>query len=147
MSSAATIPDAAITGTELIAWGHKPGPKFPALLERAKVAQASGLGLADIRAMLTADLPRPGSEPLALQTQAIWPFISISAPRMRMSRTILKESWKPWPQLCARPPSRRARSCLTPALQGPSARYLLAEWWQPVMQSIRACIPPISAVR
>ncbi|MCC5960844.1 MAG: hypothetical protein JJU08_16035, partial [Rhodobacteraceae bacterium] len=57
----------AINGADLIDWGHKPGPQFPALLERAKGAQASGLCLADIRAMLTADLPPPDPEPLALQ--------------------------------------------------------------------------------
>jgi tRNA-splicing ligase RtcB (3'-phosphate/5'-hydroxy nucleic acid ligase) len=67
MSRIATKHDTAITGAELIDWGHKPGPQFPALLERAAVAQASGLGLHDIRAMLAAVLPPPAPAPLKLQ--------------------------------------------------------------------------------
>ena len=54
-----------LTGADLIAWGHCPGPQFPALLARAHAAQTSGLGAEAIRHMLEADLPPPV---LALQS-------------------------------------------------------------------------------
>lgn len=58
---------AAVTGTDLIGWGHRPGPAFPQLLARANAARAEGLGLAHIRQMLEPDLPPPAPEPLALR--------------------------------------------------------------------------------
>ncbi|MEO1493021.1 MAG: RtcB family protein, partial [Pseudomonadota bacterium] len=50
---------APVTGKDLIAWGHRPGPRFPDLLERANAARAEGLGLVKIRDMLAPDLPPP----------------------------------------------------------------------------------------
>ena len=56
-----------LTGATLIGWGHRPGPQFPALLERAKAALASGLDVAQVRAMLERDLPPPPPPTLPLQ--------------------------------------------------------------------------------
>ncbi len=56
-----------VTGADLIGWGHRPGPAFPALLARANAARAEGFGLVRIRQMLDADLPPPAPEPLALR--------------------------------------------------------------------------------
>lgn len=56
-----------VTGTDLIAWGHRPGPDFPNLLTRANSARAEGFGLVRIRQMLEPDLPPPAPEPLALR--------------------------------------------------------------------------------
>ena len=58
---------APVTGADLIGWGHRPGPAFPALLARANAARDQGLGLIRIRQMLEADLPPPAPEPLALR--------------------------------------------------------------------------------
>ncbi len=48
-----------VTGKDLIAWGHRPGPGFPDLLERANAARADGYGLVKIRDMLAPGLPPP----------------------------------------------------------------------------------------
>lgn len=56
-----------VTGAELVAWGHRPGPAFPDLLARANAARDQGLGLVRIRQMLEAELPPPAPEPLALR--------------------------------------------------------------------------------
>lgn len=67
---------ARVTGTDLIDWGHRPGPHFPALLARANAARAEGLGLAPIRQMLAAELPppEPASVPLALHAGGAVPL-------------------------------------------------------------------------
>jgi tRNA-splicing ligase RtcB (3'-phosphate/5'-hydroxy nucleic acid ligase) len=59
--------DAKITGTDLIAWGHRPGPAFPALLAKAEAAQAQGLMPEAIERLLEADLPPPAPPVLPLQ--------------------------------------------------------------------------------
>lgn len=56
-----------ITGTDLIAWGHRPGPAFPGLLAMAETAQGHGLSLDAIRNMLAAELPPPPAPVLPLQ--------------------------------------------------------------------------------
>lgn len=69
-----------VTGADLIGWGHRPGPAFPALLARANAARAEGYGLVRIRQMLDADLPPPAPEPLALRTAGAVPLhVSIRA--------------------------------------------------------------------
>lgn len=56
-----------VTGADLIAWGHRPGPAFPALLARANAARDGGLGLPRIRQMLDGDIPPPPPPALPLQ--------------------------------------------------------------------------------
>jgi tRNA-splicing ligase RtcB (3'-phosphate/5'-hydroxy nucleic acid ligase) len=56
-----------ITGDDLKAWGHRPGPAFPDLLARANAAVAAGSDANTVRAMLSADLPPP--KPPHLQPQ------------------------------------------------------------------------------
>jgi len=69
-----------VTGADLIGWGHRPGPAFPALLARANAARAEGYGLVRIRQMLDADLPPPAPEPLALRKAGAVPLhVSIRA--------------------------------------------------------------------
>jgi len=69
-----------VTGADLIGWGHRPGPAFPALLARANAARAEGFGLVRIRQMLDADLPPPAPEPLALRKAGAVPLhVSIRA--------------------------------------------------------------------
>ncbi|MGR3824082.1 MAG: RtcB family protein [Salipiger marinus] len=69
-----------VTGADLIAWGHRPGPAFPGLLTRANAARDEGLGLIRIRQMLEADLPPPAPEPLALRRPGEVPLhVSIRA--------------------------------------------------------------------
>lgn len=69
-----------VTGADLIGWGHRPGPAFPALLARANAARAEGYGLVRIRQMLAADLPPPAPEPLALRKAGAVPLhVSIRA--------------------------------------------------------------------
>lgn len=69
-----------VTGADLIGWGHRPGPAFPALLARANAARAEGYGLVRIRQMLEADLPPPAPEPLALRKAGAVPLhVSIRA--------------------------------------------------------------------
>ncbi|MEM1346260.1 MAG: RtcB family protein [Pseudomonadota bacterium] len=48
-----------VSGHDLIAWGHRPGPQFAALLDKANAARAEGFGLVRIREMLAGDLPPP----------------------------------------------------------------------------------------
>ena len=48
-----------ITGDHLKAWGHRPGPHYPALIDRANVALSQGADHDAARAMLAADLPPP----------------------------------------------------------------------------------------
>jgi tRNA-splicing ligase RtcB len=57
----------ALNGSLLIDWGHRPGPAFYDLLQRAQAAQAEGHNLAHIRQMLAADLPPPPAPSLPLQ--------------------------------------------------------------------------------
>ena len=54
-----------LTGHDLTAWGHTPGPQFPALLVRANDLLGAGNSLEDVRAALAADLPaKPVQYPL-----------------------------------------------------------------------------------
>lgn len=64
MMTEATTP---LTGADLIAWGHRPGPQFPDLLARANAARAGGAGTEAIRALLALALPQPAPAPLPLQ--------------------------------------------------------------------------------
>ena len=64
-----------VTGADLIGWGHRPGPAFPALLARANAARAEGFGLVRIRQMLEANLPPPAPEPLALRKAGEVPLL------------------------------------------------------------------------
>ncbi|MDF2231247.1 RtcB family protein [Albimonas sp. CAU 1670] len=48
-----------ITGEDLKAWGHRPGPQFPMLLARAESLQAEGLDAEALRAALEAEKPTP----------------------------------------------------------------------------------------
>lgn len=48
-----------ITGEDLKAWGHRPGPQFPALLAKAESLQAEGLDAQALRAALEAEKPAP----------------------------------------------------------------------------------------
>lgn len=69
-----------LTGTDLIAWGHRPGRGFADMLTRANAARDQGLDLAGIRQMLLADLPPPAPEPLALHQPGAVPLhVSIRA--------------------------------------------------------------------
>ncbi|MGL4235376.1 RtcB family protein [Tabrizicola sp.] len=56
-----------ITGDHLKAWGHRPGPAYPALIDRANAALAGGADLDAVRSLLAADLPPP--PPPVLQPQ------------------------------------------------------------------------------
>ena len=58
---------ARVTGTDLIAWGHRPGPAFGGLLDRANTALAAGQDRQAVRAQLAAELPPPPPEPRALR--------------------------------------------------------------------------------
>lgn len=54
-----------LTGHDLTAWGHTPGPQFPALLDRANTLLGAGTSVEDIRETLAADLPpKPVQYPL-----------------------------------------------------------------------------------
>ena len=64
----------AISGADLIAWGHKPGSAFPALLQKANEALAKGVALAEVQASLAEDLPPPAPEPLALKAPGETPL-------------------------------------------------------------------------
>jgi tRNA-splicing ligase RtcB (3'-phosphate/5'-hydroxy nucleic acid ligase) len=57
-----------ITGADLIAWGHLPGPAFPGLLAMATAAQGDGADRTTIRAQLDAALPPPAPPVLPLQS-------------------------------------------------------------------------------
>ncbi len=46
-----------VTGDHLVAWGHRPGKQFPALLARANALRAEGFGLVRIRAELEGEIP------------------------------------------------------------------------------------------
>lgn len=48
-----------ITGDHLKAWGHRPGPAFPALIERANAALTEGADHDAIRSLLAVDLAPP----------------------------------------------------------------------------------------
>jgi tRNA-splicing ligase RtcB len=64
MTEEAPIP---VTGADLIAWGHRPGPAFPGLLARANAARTDGIDLQGIRQMLEPDLPPAPADPLPLR--------------------------------------------------------------------------------
>lgn len=51
--------DSKITGTDLIAWGHRPGPTFATLLATAEAAQDRGLSNDAVRTMLEPEKPAP----------------------------------------------------------------------------------------
>ena len=69
-----------VTGTDLIAWGHRPGPAFAGLLSRANAALAEGRELGHIRQMLDAERPPPPPDPLALRQPGEVPLhVSIRA--------------------------------------------------------------------
>lgn len=63
-----------ITGETLIAWGHAPGPQFPALLAQAESAVANGRSLPEVQAELDALKPAPAPAPLELQSAADVPL-------------------------------------------------------------------------
>lgn len=70
----------AVTGADLITWGHRPGPAFPDLLARANEARGQGFGLVRIRQMLEADLPPPAPAQLPLRPPGDVPLhVSIRA--------------------------------------------------------------------
>ncbi len=48
-----------LTGADLIAWGHRPGPEFPALLTRANADLAAGLAPDAVRIALEVFKPAP----------------------------------------------------------------------------------------
>lgn len=48
-----------LTGHDLTAWGHTPGPQFPALLARANDLLANGHSAEEIRGVLAENLPQP----------------------------------------------------------------------------------------
>lgn len=48
-----------LTGTDLIAWGHRPGPEFPGLLARANADLAAGAAPDAVRAALEGLKPAP----------------------------------------------------------------------------------------
>ena len=56
-----------ITGTDLIGWGHHPGPAFTGLLSMAEAAQGQGLSADAVRTMLEAEKPAPVMQ-MALQS-------------------------------------------------------------------------------
>jgi hypothetical protein len=62
----------AVTGDHLTDWGHRPGPQFPALLERANVMRAEGARLDGIREALAAEIP-PAPVHLPLQSEGAVP--------------------------------------------------------------------------
>ncbi|MEM7527484.1 MAG: RtcB family protein [Pseudomonadota bacterium] len=64
----------AVTGNDLIAWGHRPGPHFGALLSKANAARAEGFGLVRIREMLAGDLPPPPPPTLPLRPRGAVSF-------------------------------------------------------------------------
>lgn len=71
---------APITGDHLKAWGHRPGPAFPALIERANAALTEGADHDAIRSLLAADLAPPpldlhphGAIPLEVNIRAEGP--------------------------------------------------------------------------
>lgn len=60
-----TTPPAPLTGDDLIAWGHRPGPHFPDLLTRANAMQAEGQTREAIAHTLAAEIPPvPVHQPL-----------------------------------------------------------------------------------
>ena len=69
-----------LTGRDLIAWGHRPGPAFPSLLERANAALAEGRDPRAIREALSAELPPPMPDPLPLQATGAVPFARLIEP-------------------------------------------------------------------
>jgi tRNA-splicing ligase RtcB len=48
-----------LTGADLIAWGHAPGPAFPGLLAQANAALGEGASLDTVRSLLDAARPQP----------------------------------------------------------------------------------------
>ncbi|MBO1326486.1 RtcB family protein [Acetobacter sp. TBRC 12305] len=71
---------APITGNDLIAWGHRPGAGFAALLARASTAQKDGMDSAQIRSLLAADLSPPPPSLLPLRAEGEVPLhISLRA--------------------------------------------------------------------
>ena len=69
-----------IGGRDLIAWGHRPDPVFPSLLERANAALAQGQDARAIRRALSADLPPPAPDPLPLQGRGAISFARLIEP-------------------------------------------------------------------
>ncbi|MEO1775983.1 MAG: RtcB family protein [Pseudomonadota bacterium] len=63
-----------ITGNDLIAWGHRPGPQFAALLAKANAARREGYGLVRIEAMLAEDMPPPPPPTVDLRPRGAVPF-------------------------------------------------------------------------
>ena len=69
-----TTTEITITGTDLIDWGHRPGPHFAALLTQAALMAEGGAGRAAIRAALDAELPPPPPPQLPLRVPGEVPF-------------------------------------------------------------------------
>jgi RNA-splicing ligase RtcB len=67
-------PRTLVTGKDLIEWGHRPGPAFSVLLERANAARTEGYGLVKIREMLAPDLPPPEPPQQVLRARGEVPF-------------------------------------------------------------------------
>lgn len=62
-----------VTGAHLKNWGHRPGPHFASLLQRAAEAEAVGMGIPEIRTMLATAIP-PRAEPLPLKAEGEVPL-------------------------------------------------------------------------
>ena len=69
-----------ITGRDLIAWGHRPGPAFRSLLERANAALEQGRPTEAVREALSAELPPPAPDPLPLHPTGAVPFHRLIEP-------------------------------------------------------------------
>ena len=63
-----------VTGDDLKAWGHQPGPAFPNLLARANAAIAEGRDMDNVREMLCADLPPPAAPTMQRQQAGAVPL-------------------------------------------------------------------------
>ena len=70
MTDDLTLP---FSGADLIAWGHRPGPQFPALLAEVARAEAEGADRDAIRARLASALPVPPAH-LPLQAKGAVPL-------------------------------------------------------------------------
>ena len=75
----------AITGTDLIAWGHRPGPNFSGLLAIAHEGRLRGMETDVIRSMLDSRLPPPAPPTRGLHhpraaCNRVWPFTAIFRP-------------------------------------------------------------------
>lgn len=63
-----------VTGNDLIGWGHRPGPGFPALIDKANQGLSAGMARDAVRRMLETDLPPPPPPVLPLKAAGAAPF-------------------------------------------------------------------------